>query len=52
MQLSEKKWEDIKNEATSLLREYIRINTTNPPGNEIEGANLLTPLYFYFPTLM
>jgi len=41
MQLSEKKWEDVKEEATELLREYIRINTTNPPGNEIEGAKFL-----------
>jgi len=41
MQLSDKKWEDVKKEATQLLREYIRINTTNPPGNEIEGANFL-----------
>jgi len=41
MQLSDKKWEEVKEEATELLREYIRINTTNPPGNEIEGAKFL-----------
>ncbi len=41
MQLPGKKWEDVKDEATSLLREYIRINTTNPPGNELEGAEFL-----------
>lgn len=41
MQLSEKKWEEVKEEATELLREYIRIDTVNPPGNEIEGAKFL-----------
>jgi acetylornithine deacetylase/succinyl-diaminopimelate desuccinylase-like protein len=41
MQLSEKKWKNVKEEATQLLREYIRVNTTNPPGNEIEGAKFL-----------
>lgn len=41
MQLSEKKWEEVKEEATGLLREYIRIDTVNPPGNEIGGAKFL-----------
>jgi acetylornithine deacetylase/succinyl-diaminopimelate desuccinylase-like protein len=34
-------WQGIKNEATEILRNYIRINTTNPPGNEIEAARYL-----------
>ena len=41
IEIGEKKWEDVKDEATQLLREYIKINTTNPPGNEIEGAKFL-----------
>ncbi len=34
-------WDPITAEATDLLSQYIRINTTNPPGNEIDAANLL-----------
>jgi len=30
-----------QDEAVQWLREYIRVNTTNPPGNEIEGARFL-----------
>lgn len=31
-------WTDVGREATELLQQYVRINTTNPPGNEIEAA--------------
>lgn len=41
MNITDRKWEEVKEEATELLREYIRIDTTNPPGNEIEGAKFL-----------
>src|SRR5680860_43986 len=32
---------EIENELTMLLSDLIRIDTTNPPGNEIEAANYL-----------
>lgn len=31
-------WNQLLDEAINYLQEYIRINTVNPPGNEIEGA--------------
>jgi acetylornithine deacetylase/succinyl-diaminopimelate desuccinylase-like protein len=34
-------WHGIKDEATEILSNYISINTTNPPGNEIEAARYL-----------
>lgn len=34
-------WNKLAKEATGLLSQYIRINTTNPPGNEMAGAQLL-----------
>ena len=34
-------WEALQREAVSLLSEYIRINTTTPPGNELAGARFL-----------
>jgi acetylornithine deacetylase/succinyl-diaminopimelate desuccinylase-like protein len=34
-------WDRVTQEATDLLSKYIQINTTNPPGNEIEAARLL-----------
>ena len=34
-------WDKITAEATDLLSQYIRINTTNPPGNELNAAELL-----------
>jgi len=33
--------EETRGEVTSLLRDLIRIDTTNPPGNEIEAAKYL-----------
>lgn len=34
-------WEQIKEEASQLLSDYIKINTVNPPGNELEGSLFL-----------
>ena len=34
-------WDDATAEATSLLREYIRIDTSNPPGNETRATEFL-----------
>jgi acetylornithine deacetylase/succinyl-diaminopimelate desuccinylase-like protein len=34
-------WKALGDEATALLSEYLRINTTNPPGNEIAAARWL-----------
>src|SRR2546425_8296552 len=35
-------WTALGDEATGLLTRYLRINTTNPPGNEIAAARWLT----------
>lgn len=37
----EAEWPEIGREASELLAQYVRINTTNPPGNEIETARFL-----------
>jgi acetylornithine deacetylase/succinyl-diaminopimelate desuccinylase-like protein len=34
-------WQGVRDEAVEILRSYIRINTTNPPGNEMEAARYL-----------
>jgi acetylornithine deacetylase/succinyl-diaminopimelate desuccinylase-like protein len=34
-------WDRVTQEATDLLSKYIQINTTNPPGNEIDAARML-----------
>src|SRR5260370_4915917 len=34
-------WDKVTQEATDLLSKYIQINTTNPPGNEIDTARML-----------
>jgi acetylornithine deacetylase/succinyl-diaminopimelate desuccinylase-like protein len=34
-------WPAIRDEAVAILRNYIRINTSNPPGNEMEAARYL-----------
>lgn len=34
-------WNAITKEAQGILADYLRINTTNPPGNEIKGALFL-----------
>jgi acetylornithine deacetylase/succinyl-diaminopimelate desuccinylase-like protein len=38
-------WNQLLGEATRYLQEYIRIETVNPPGNEIEGARLLKKIF-------
>ncbi|MGB9627225.1 MAG: M20/M25/M40 family metallo-hydrolase [Thermodesulfobacteriota bacterium] len=38
-------WDQLLSEATHSLQEYIRINTVNPPGNEIEGAKFLKRIF-------
>ena len=38
---SEDQWRDLAGEAARLLSQYLRINTTNPPGNEITAARWL-----------
>jgi acetylornithine deacetylase/succinyl-diaminopimelate desuccinylase-like protein len=38
-------WDKLLQEATHHLREYIRIQTVNPPGNEIEGARYLKRIF-------
>ena len=35
-------WAEVEQEATELLVRYLRIDTTNPPGGEEAGAELLT----------
>src|SRR5467141_4218783 len=39
--LGEAEWTALGDEATDLLSQYLRINTTNPPGNEIAAARWL-----------
>ena len=34
-------WHGVRDEAAEILSNYIRINTTNPPGNELETARYL-----------
>ena len=34
-------WEKVTQEGVNILREYIRIDTSNPPGNEMEAAQFL-----------
>lgn len=37
-------WDQATAEATSLLREYIRIDTSNPPGNEAKAVAFLSDI--------
>src|SRR2546430_12356761 len=37
-------WDKVKAEATARLAEYVRIDTTNPPGNESRGVEWLKKL--------
>ena len=34
-------WESVQNEALEILRELIRLDTSNPPGNERVAADLI-----------
>ncbi|MDP2971990.1 MAG: M20/M25/M40 family metallo-hydrolase, partial [Deltaproteobacteria bacterium] len=38
-------WDKLLNEAIDYLQEYIRIDTVNPPGNEIEGARFFKKIF-------
>ncbi len=38
-------WDQLLNEATHYLQEYLRVNTVNPPGNEIEGVRLFKKIF-------
>lgn len=37
-------WNEVREEAAHLLSDYIKFNTTNPPGNEREAADFLAGL--------
>ena len=34
-------WPALEQEGVALLRDYLRVNSTNPPGNELEAARFL-----------
>ncbi|HVP77619.1 MAG TPA: M20/M25/M40 family metallo-hydrolase [Thermodesulfobacteriota bacterium] len=38
-------WDHLSDEATHHLQEYLRINTVNPPGNEIEGVKFFKKIF-------
>jgi acetylornithine deacetylase/succinyl-diaminopimelate desuccinylase-like protein len=38
-------WDQLLKEATHHLQEYIKINTVNPPGNEMEGARFFKKIF-------
>jgi acetylornithine deacetylase/succinyl-diaminopimelate desuccinylase-like protein len=38
-------WQDVEEKATTYLSQYLQINTTNPPGNEIKGARFLKDIF-------
>ena len=38
-------WKEITRETTEILQDLIRINTTNPPGNEIAAAKYLHDIF-------
>ena len=35
-------WDDVREQATDFLSRYIRIDTSNPPGNEAEAARMIS----------
>ena len=37
-------WNAVGNEATQILSQYLQIDTTNPPGNELQAAEFLAKL--------
>ena len=41
MERTDINWEEVTHEAAEILSQYIRIDTTNPPGNEVAGALFL-----------
>ena len=38
-------WDQLFEEATHYLQQYLRINTVNPPGNEVEGARFFKNIF-------
>jgi len=38
-------WNQLLKEATQHLQEYLRINTVNPPGNEVEGVRFFKKIF-------
>ena len=38
-------WNALGDEAVTLLSQYVQINTTNPPGDEIKAARFLKSLF-------
>ena len=38
-------WDQLLEEAVQFFREYLRIETVNPPGNEIEGARFFQRIF-------
>ena len=38
-------WDQLLKEAIQYLQKYIRIQTVNPPGNEIEGARFFKKIF-------
>lgn len=44
-QASEINWPAYQDQAVDLMRQYLRINTSNPPGNEIQTARFLKALF-------
>lgn len=38
-------WKALEDEAVSLLKRYIQIDTTNPPGNEIQAARFFKEIF-------
>ena len=43
--MTEIDWDSVKGESVDYLRKLIRINTTNPPGNETEAAKFLQNIF-------
>ena len=44
MSVTDINWDDIGEEAARILARYIRVDTTNPPGNEADAADFLGEL--------
>src|ERR1051326_4052228 len=42
---SDPDWKTIEQEAVTLLTRYIRIDTTNPPGNETKAAEFFKEIF-------
>ena len=38
-------WEQYQGQAVHLLQEYIRLDTSNPPGNEVKAAEFFHRLF-------